>query len=76
MAWRPALVAPRGLPPVVHTKLEKALAETLADPAVREGSADQGVEASFFGSVQAAAHLEAGLPLMRAIAVCPNIQPE
>jgi len=70
------VVAPRGLPPAVHAKLEKALAETLADPAVRKGFADQGVEPTFIGSAQAAAHLEAELPLMRAVAVRANIQPE
>ncbi|MDM0022081.1 Bug family tripartite tricarboxylate transporter substrate binding protein [Variovorax saccharolyticus] len=70
------VVAPRGLPPAVHAKLEKALAETIADPAVRKGFADQGVEARFVDSAKAAAHLEAELPLMRAIAVRANIQPE
>jgi len=70
------VAAPRGLPPAVRARLEKALAETLADPAVRKGFADQGVEASFIGSAQAAAQLEAELPLMRAIAVRANIQPE
>ncbi|MDM0035608.1 tripartite tricarboxylate transporter substrate binding protein [Variovorax sp. J22P271] len=70
------VVAPRGLPPVVHARLEKALAETLADPAVRKGFADQGVEPGFVGSAQAAAQLEAELPLMRAVAVRANIQPE
>jgi tripartite-type tricarboxylate transporter receptor subunit TctC len=69
-------VAPRGLPPAVHARLEKALAETLADPAVRKGFADQGVEAGFVGSAKAAAQLEAELPLMRTIAVRANIQPE
>lgn len=70
------VVAPRGLPPAVHARLEKALADTLADPAVRKGFADQGVEPGFIGSAQAAAQLEAELPLMRAIAVRANIQPE
>jgi len=70
------VVAPRGLPPAVHARLEKALAETVADPAVRKGFAEQGVEPGFIGSAQAAAQLEAELPLMRAVAVRANIQPE
>jgi len=70
------VVAPRGLPPAVHAKLEKALADSIADPAVRKGFAEQGVEASFLDSAKAAAQLEAELPLMRAIAVRANIQPE
>jgi len=70
------VAAPRGLPPAVHTKLEKALAETIADPSVRKGFAEQGVEASFLDSSKAAVQLEAELPLMRAVAERANIQPE
>lgn len=70
------VVGPRGLPPAVQAKLEKALGETIADPSVRTKLADQGVEASFVGPAQAAAHLEAELPLMRAIAVRANVQPD
>ncbi|MBS0339972.1 MAG: tripartite tricarboxylate transporter substrate binding protein [Proteobacteria bacterium] len=70
------VVAPRGLPRAVHAKLEKALAETVADPAVRKGFAEQGVEASFVDSAKAAAHLEAELPQMRAVAARANIQAE
>lgn len=70
------VVAPRGLPPAVHAKLEKALAETIADAGVRKGFAEQGVEAGFVDSAKAAAQLEAELPLMRAVAARANIQPE
>jgi tripartite-type tricarboxylate transporter receptor subunit TctC len=70
------VVAPRGLPPAVHAKLEKALADTIADPAVRKSFSDQGVEAGFIASAQAAKQLEAELPVMRAVAVRANIQPE
>ena len=70
------MAAPRGLPPAVHATLEKALAESMADPAVRKGFAEQGVEAGFVDSAKAAAQLEAELPLMRAIAQRANIQPE
>ncbi len=41
-----------------------------------QGFAEQGVEPGFIGSAQAAAQLEAELPLMRAVAVRANIQPE
>ena len=70
------VVAPRGLPPAVHARLEKALAETIADPGVRKGFAEQGVEASFVDSAKASAQLETELPLMRAVAARANIQPE
>lgn len=63
------LIAPRGLPAAVHAKLEKALAETMADPGVRKALADQGVEAVVGSSAQANALLERELPLMRAVAV-------
>ena len=43
----------------LRTQLEKALAETIADPGVRKGFAEQGVEASFVDSAKAAAQLEA-----------------
>ncbi|WP_333908851.1 Bug family tripartite tricarboxylate transporter substrate binding protein [Acidovorax sp. GBBC 3334] len=62
------LIAPRGLPPAVHARLEKALAETMADPGVRKALADQGVEAVVGSSAQADALLERELPLMRAVA--------
>jgi tripartite-type tricarboxylate transporter receptor subunit TctC len=70
------VAGPHGLPPAVQAKLEKALAETIADPSVRTKLADQGVEASFVGPAKAAAYLEAELPLMRAIAVRANVQPD
>ena len=70
------VAGPHGLPAAVQAKLEKALDETIADASVRAKLADLGVEAGFVGSAQAAAHLEAELPLMRAIAVRANIQPD
>ncbi len=72
-AWG-MMAAPRGTPPAVVARLEKALQETMALPAVREGLARQGVEASFMGSAQAAQLLEAELPQMRAVAARANIQ--
>ena len=62
------LIAPRGLPAAVHAKLEKALADTMADPGVRKALAEQGVEAVVGSSAQANALLERELPLMRAVA--------
>jgi tripartite-type tricarboxylate transporter receptor subunit TctC len=70
------LVAPRGLPAPVLARLESALSETIADPSVRRSLFEQGVEAKFRGSSASAAHLEAELPLMRAVARWANIQPE
>ncbi|AVS72749.1 Bug family tripartite tricarboxylate transporter substrate binding protein [Paracidovorax cattleyae] len=68
-----SLIAPRGLPPAVHAKLEKALAETMADPGVRKALADQGVEAVVGSAAQANALLERELPLMRAVAARARI---
>ena len=48
----------------------------LAGAAAMARFADQGVEPGFIGSAQAAARLEAELPLMRAVAVRANILPE
>lgn len=70
------LVGPRGLPSQVLAKLEIALQETIADDSVRQSLAEQGVEAMFAGSAQAAEYLEAELPLMRATAARANIRAE
>lgn len=74
-AWG-ALMAPRGLPPEVHARLEKALAAVMADPGVTKGLADQGVEATFLPSADTAALIERELTLMRATAQRANIRPE
>lgn len=74
-AWG-ALMAPRGLPPDVHAKLEKALSAVMADPAVKKGLAEQGVEATFLPSAETAALVERELTLMRATALRANIRPE
>ncbi|MBT2856503.1 tripartite tricarboxylate transporter substrate binding protein, partial [Staphylococcus coagulans] len=57
----------------VHAKLEKALAETMADPGVHKALADQGVEAVVGSAAEAAALLERELPLMRAVAARARI---
>lgn len=74
-AWG-ALMAPRGLPPEVHAKLEKALSAVMADPEVKKGLAEQGVEAAFLPSAEASALIERELTLMRATAQRANIRPE
>lgn len=72
-AWG-MMAAPRGTPPAVMAKLEKALQETMAMPSIREALAKQGVEATFMGAAQAAQLLDAELPRMRAVAARANIR--
>ncbi|WP_423199965.1 MULTISPECIES: Bug family tripartite tricarboxylate transporter substrate binding protein [unclassified Cupriavidus] len=69
-----AVAAPRGLPPEVHARLEKALAETVADPAVRKKLNDAGIEPSFASGKQVSAMIEKEIPQMRAIAQRANIK--
>ncbi|ESH85138.1 ABC transporter substrate-binding protein [Cupriavidus sp. HPC(L)] len=69
-----ALVAPRGLPPEVHARLEKALADTIADPDTRKKLADNGIEPSFASGKQVSAMIEKEIPQMRAIAQRANIK--
>lgn len=69
-----ALVAPRGLPPDVHAKLEKALADTLADPDTRKKLAESGIEPSYAPGKQVSATIDKELPQMRAIAQRANIK--
>ena len=70
------LLAPRGLTPQVSQKLQKALAATLADPGVRKTFAEQSLEPSPSSPAEAARQIESELPLVRAVAVRANIQPE
>lgn len=70
------LAGPAGLPSVVLMRLESALAKTIGDATVRQLLAEQGVDAMFLGASRSSAYLEAELPLMRAVAVRANIQPE
>ncbi|MGO4328149.1 Bug family tripartite tricarboxylate transporter substrate binding protein [Cupriavidus sp. 2TAF22] len=69
-----ALVAPRGLPPEVKAKLEKALAEAIADPATRKKLADNGIEPSYAPGKQVTSMIEKEMPQMRAIAQRANIK--
>ncbi|MDF3882236.1 tripartite tricarboxylate transporter substrate binding protein [Cupriavidus basilensis] len=69
-----AVVAPRGLPPEVRTRLEKALAETMADPDTRKKLLDNGFEPSYGTAADVTALITRELPRMRAIAQRANIQ--
>ena len=71
-----AIVAPRGLPPAVRTRLEKALADTVAVPEVRQKLLAAGLEPKFEGGAAVAALIERELPVMRAIAARANIKAE
>ena len=69
-----AIVAPRGLPPAVKAKLEKALADTVASPDVREKLTTAGLEPTYQNAAAVASLIERELPLMRAVAARANIQ--
>jgi tripartite-type tricarboxylate transporter receptor subunit TctC len=69
-----ALVAPRGLPPEVKAKLEKALADTIADPATRKKLIDNGIEPLYAPGKQVTTMIEKEMPQMRAIAQRANIK--
>ncbi|KJK24347.1 ABC transporter substrate-binding protein [Burkholderiaceae bacterium 16] len=69
-----AVVAPRGLPPEVKARLEKALAETMADPDTRKKLLDNGFEPSYGTAADVTALITRELPRMRAIAQRANIQ--
>jgi len=63
-----ALVAPRGLPADVKHKLEKALAEVMADPDTRKQLTQAGFEPIDGNGAAVAAQINKELPLMRATA--------
>ena len=68
------VVAPRGLPQPVQTSLSKALAETLADPAIRESLQKAGLDVGYqHGSVYDA-KVAKELPLLRAYVHKAKIQ--
>lgn len=71
-----AVVAPRGLPPAVKAKLEKALADTVASAEVRDKLAAAGLEPRFLDGAAVGALIEKELPVMRAIALRANIRAE
>ncbi|SDC70500.1 Tripartite-type tricarboxylate transporter, receptor component TctC [Cupriavidus sp. YR651] len=69
-----AIVAPKGLPPEVKAKLEKTLAEVVADPAMRQKLAEAGFDAAFANGAQVTATIAKEAPQMRAIARNANIK--
>ncbi|MBY4896447.1 tripartite tricarboxylate transporter substrate binding protein [Cupriavidus sp. AU9028] len=69
-----ALVAPKGVPADVKAKLEKALAETMADQDTRSKLLAAGFEPSYASSAELAALIDKELPLMRAVAQRANIK--
>lgn len=74
-AWS-ILAAPRGLPPAVRAKLQKALADTVATPEVQAQLLKQGFEPAYVNAAGTATRIERELPLMRAIAARANIKPD
>ncbi|MFJ5382242.1 Bug family tripartite tricarboxylate transporter substrate binding protein [Cupriavidus sp. CER94] len=68
-----ALVAPRGLPADVKLKLEKALADVMADPETRKALTQAGFEPLDGNGAAVSALIAKELPLMRATAQRANI---
>lgn len=68
-----AVVAPRGLPPEVKAKLEKALEQTMADPDTRSKLLANGFEPSYGSGAEVANLITRELPKMRAVAQRANI---
>lgn len=69
-----AVVGPRGLPAAVTETLEKALADTLADPAVQSQLAASGFEPAFANSAALGKVISDELPRMKEIAQRANIK--
>lgn len=67
------MAAPKGLPPAVRAKLEKALAATVADPETKAKLTAQGMEPAFSSGAAAAELIQRELPAMRAVAARSNI---
>ncbi|WP_183035445.1 tripartite tricarboxylate transporter substrate binding protein [Cupriavidus sp. UME77] len=69
-----AIAAPRGLPPDVKSRLEKALAQTMKDHEIQEKLVANGLEPSYATPEQVSAMIDKDLPRMRAIAQKAGIQ--
>jgi len=69
-----AIVAPRGIPAAAKKRLEQALAEVMADPAVKSQLLANGLEPAYGGPAVVADMIDRELPRMRAIAQRANIQ--
>ena len=68
------IVAPRGLPTDVKTKLENALQRVTANPKVIESMAAQGLEVDYKNGADSEALIRQELPLMKSIAQRANIR--
>jgi tripartite-type tricarboxylate transporter receptor subunit TctC len=71
-----ALLAPAGLPPAVRQKLEKALAEVVADPDMRKKLQDIALTPLYAPGAAVTAQVEKELPQMRALAQRADIKAE
>ena len=69
-----ALVAPKGTPVPIRTRLEKTLQAIVSSADTRNALQVQGAEPRFGNSAAAVAQIESELPLMRAVARRANIQ--
>ncbi len=68
-----AVVAPRGLPPAVKSRLELTLAQVVSDPETRDKLVGMGFEPAYGSSRALAELIDRELPLMRAVAQRANI---
>ncbi|MEH3085180.1 MAG: tripartite tricarboxylate transporter substrate binding protein [Xylophilus ampelinus] len=71
-----ALLAPAGLPPAVRQKLEKTLAEVMADPDMRRKLQDIALTPMHAPGAAVTAQVEQELPQMRALAQRADIRAE
>lgn len=71
-----AIVAPRGLPTEAKARLQKALADTMADAEMRSKLVASGLEHAYEPADAVLARIENELPRMRAIAQRANIRAE
>lgn len=69
-----AFLAPAGLPAPVQKKLEKALADGMADPALRKKLVDIGLSPAWGPGSALQERIERELPLMRAVAARSDIR--
>lgn len=63
-----AMVAPRGLPPAVKSRLELTLAQVVADPETRDKLIAVGFEPTYASAKAVSEMIDKELPLMRAVA--------
>lgn len=71
-----AVVAPRGLPASVNSRLQKALADAMADPDIRARLVASGLEPAHASGAAVAERIEQELPRMRGIAQSAHIRAE